>query len=57
MTDLRQAPDAARAIAAAALGRDPGPMATVESSSHHVYVSPDGRRLRFISMMRRSAST
>ncbi len=41
MTDLRQDPDAARAIAAAALGRDPGPMATAESSSHHVYVSPD----------------
>jgi hypothetical protein len=41
MTDLRQAPDAARAIAAAALGRDPGPMATAESSSHCVYVSPD----------------
>jgi hypothetical protein len=41
MTDLRQAPDAARAIAAAALGRDPGPMATAESDSHHVYVSPD----------------
>jgi aminoglycoside phosphotransferase (APT) family kinase protein len=41
MTDLRYAPDAARAIAAAALGRDPGPMATAESSSHFVYVSPD----------------
>jgi hypothetical protein len=41
VTDLRQAPDAARAIAAAALGRDPGPMATAESSSHYVYVSPD----------------
>lgn len=41
VTDLRQARDAAREIAAAALGRDPGPMATVESSSHHVYVSPD----------------
>ena len=26
MTDLRQASNAARAIAAAALGRDPGPM-------------------------------
>jgi hypothetical protein len=34
-------PDAARAIAAAALGRDPGPMAAAESSSHHVYVGPD----------------
>lgn len=41
MIDLRQAPDAARAIAAAALGRDPGPMATAESSSHHVYVGSD----------------
>jgi hypothetical protein len=41
MTDLRQAHNAAREIAAAALGRDPGPMATAESSSHHVYVSPD----------------
>ena len=41
MTDLRDAPDVARAIAVAALGRDPGPMATAQSSSHHVYVSPD----------------
>lgn len=41
MTDLRQAHDAARAIAVAALGRDPGPMATAESSSHHVYVGSD----------------
>jgi hypothetical protein len=41
MTGLRQARDAAREIAIAALGRDPGPMATAESSSHHVYVSPD----------------
>jgi aminoglycoside phosphotransferase (APT) family kinase protein len=41
MTDLRQAHDATRAIAAAALGRDPGPMATAESSSHHVYVGSD----------------
>jgi aminoglycoside phosphotransferase (APT) family kinase protein len=31
----------ARAIAAAALGRDPGPMTVAESSSHHVYVGPD----------------
>jgi hypothetical protein len=38
MSDLRQASDAARAIAVAALGRDPGPMAAAESSSHHVYV-------------------
>lgn len=36
MTDLRQARDAAREIAAAALGRDPGPIATAASSSHHV---------------------
>jgi hypothetical protein len=41
MTDLRQASDAARAIAAAALGRDPGPMAAAESSSHCVYVGSD----------------
>lgn len=41
MTDLRQAREAAREIAAAALGRDTGPMATVESGSHQVYVSPD----------------
>jgi Phosphotransferase enzyme family len=31
----------AREIAAAALGRDPGPMAAVESDSHRVYVGPD----------------
>lgn len=41
MTDLRQAHDAARAIAATTLGRDPGPMATAESSSHHVFVGSD----------------
>src|ERR1700691_4649018 len=41
MTDLRRASDAARAIAAAALGRDPGPMAAAESSSHYVYVGSD----------------
>lgn len=41
MTDLRHAHDTARALAAAALGRDPGPMTTAESSSHHVYVGPD----------------
>jgi aminoglycoside phosphotransferase (APT) family kinase protein len=41
MTDPRRASDAARAIAAAALGRDPGPMAAAESISHHVYVGPD----------------
>jgi aminoglycoside phosphotransferase (APT) family kinase protein len=31
----------ARAIAAAALGRDPGPMTFAESSSHRVYLGPD----------------
>jgi aminoglycoside phosphotransferase (APT) family kinase protein len=41
MTDLRQPSDAARAVAAAALGRDPGPMTTAESSSHYVYVGSD----------------
>lgn len=41
MTDLQWAHDAARAIAAAALGRDPGPMTAAQSSSHYVYVSPD----------------
>ncbi|MGH8793536.1 MAG: phosphotransferase family protein [Stackebrandtia sp.] len=41
MTDLRQAHNAARAIAAAALGRDPGPMVAAESSSHCVYVGSD----------------
>jgi aminoglycoside phosphotransferase (APT) family kinase protein len=41
MTGLRQDRNAAREIAAAALGRDPGPMAAVESSSHHVYAGSD----------------
>jgi hypothetical protein len=41
MTDLRRAHNAARAIAVAALGHDPGPMANAESSSHFVYVSSD----------------
>jgi hypothetical protein len=41
MTDLRNAPDVAREIAAAALGRDPGPMGVVESLSHRVYVGAD----------------
>ncbi|WP_262282143.1 aminoglycoside phosphotransferase family protein [Micromonospora sp. MA102] len=41
MIDPRQAHDAARAIAAAALGRDPGPMATIASSSHQVYIGPE----------------
>lgn len=31
----------ARDIAAAVLGRDPGPMTAAESLSHHVYVGPD----------------
>jgi aminoglycoside phosphotransferase (APT) family kinase protein len=31
----------ARDIAAAFLGRDPGPLAAAESKSHHVYVGPD----------------
>ena len=30
-----------REIATAALGRDPGPISAVASSSHRVYVSPD----------------
>ncbi|MET9534843.1 phosphotransferase [Streptomyces sp. NPDC006649] len=41
MPELRHAHDAARAIVVAALGRDPGPMDAVESSSHHVFVGPD----------------
>jgi hypothetical protein len=41
MNDPRQALGAARAIAAAVLGRDPGPLAATESDSHHVYVGPD----------------
>jgi hypothetical protein len=41
MADLRRVHDAARAIAVAALGHDPGPMATAESSSHYVYVGSD----------------
>jgi len=41
MNDVRQGRCAARAIAVAVLGRDPGPMAAVDSSSHDVYVSPD----------------
>lgn len=32
---------AARAIAEAALGRDPGPVVVVDSSSHHVFVGAD----------------
>ena len=34
---------AKRVIAVAAVGRDPGPMATAESSAHCVYVSPGTR--------------
>jgi hypothetical protein len=41
MTGLRPDRDAARELAAATLGRDPGPMAAAQSSSHHVYVSSD----------------
>jgi hypothetical protein len=38
---LPQAQDAARVIAAEALGHDPGAMALTESRSHYVYVGPD----------------
>jgi hypothetical protein len=41
MTGLRRADAAAREIATAALGRDPGPMVRADSGSHEVYVSPD----------------
>ncbi|HEX6340839.1 phosphotransferase family protein, partial [Umezawaea sp.] len=41
MADLRQARDTARAIAAATLGHDPGPMSTAHSRSHHVYLGSD----------------
>lgn len=41
MIDLSQAQPIARAIAVAALGRDPGPMTTADSLSHHVYVGSD----------------
>src|ERR1700689_2665800 len=41
MTGPQQDHDAARELAAAVLGRDPGPMAAAQSSSHHVYVSSD----------------
>ena len=41
MTDLRRGRDAARAVAAAVLGRDPGRMSTARSGSHHVYVGSD----------------
>ncbi|MEV4635752.1 phosphotransferase [Actinoplanes sp. NPDC049548] len=41
MTELRQVHDDARAIAEAALGRDPGPLTTAESISHRVYVGAD----------------
>ncbi|GIF97670.1 hypothetical protein [Catellatospora citrea] len=36
--DLSRAHDAARALAAATLGRDPGPMTTAASMSHYVYI-------------------
>jgi hypothetical protein len=39
--DLRQAHDVARAIAVAALGRDPGVMTAAESISHYAYVGAD----------------
>ncbi len=39
--DLRRARVAAQAIAAAALGRDPGLMATAASMSHYVYIGAD----------------
>jgi hypothetical protein len=41
MNDPRQALEAAGAIAAAVLGRDPGPLVATESDSHHVFVGPD----------------
>jgi hypothetical protein len=41
MVDLSRAPHIAREIVMAALGGDPGPMAGVESLSHHVYVGSD----------------
>lgn len=41
MNDARQGLRAARAIAVTVLGRDPGPMAAVDSGSHEVYVSQD----------------
>lgn len=41
VNDLRQAHDTARAIATATLGRDPGPMSTAQSRSHHVYLGSD----------------
>jgi hypothetical protein len=41
MIELRESPDTARVIAAAALGRDPGPMAIAPSDSHHVFVGED----------------
>ena len=41
MNEAEQAPGtAARAIAAAVLGHDPGPMTAADSSSHHVYAGP-----------------
>jgi hypothetical protein len=39
--DLRRARDAAHTIAAATLGRDPGPMVSAASMSHYVYIAAD----------------
>ncbi len=39
--DLSRGRDAAHAIAAATLGRDPGPMTTAASMSHYVYLGAD----------------
>jgi Phosphotransferase enzyme family len=39
--DLSRAGRAAHAIAAATLGRDPGPMSTAASMSHYVYIGSD----------------
>jgi hypothetical protein len=39
--ELRESPDDARVIVAAALGRDPGPMVITPSDSHHVFVGED----------------
>ncbi|MEU4690933.1 phosphotransferase [Actinoplanes sp. NPDC023714] len=40
-TDVTTRPDAARAIATAVLGRDPGPMTVADSLSHAVHVGAD----------------
>lgn len=41
MTGLPKVPEAVRAIAAEALGRDPGPVVSILSDSHSVYMSAD----------------